>query len=439
MFASRIPAPSRGTLNRRRTLAARSPLVLASTLALVLSAAVAHATNGYFTHGFGTANKGLAGAGAALPQDALSAAVNPAGMAFVGHRYDAGLALFNPNRQVTVRGNPSGFPGTFGLTPGTVESDERLFEIPHFGANWELGEKTSLGLTLYAQGGMNTTYPAAVFFGSSPTGVDLAQLFLAPTWSRKVGDRHAFGVTPVLAFQRFEMRGVEAFAAFSQRPDAVSNNGHDESFGYGLKLGYLGRLTPRFSVGVAWQSEIRMSEFDDYAGLFAGDGDFDIPAAATVGIAYQLTPAVTLAADVQEIYYSDVPAVGLPMFPNLLQAPLGDAAGPGFGWEDMTVFKLGVLWRASDTWTLRFGASTGEQPIPESEVFFNILAPGVMEEHVTAGFSRSMGDGRSLNVAVMHAFSSRVRGANLLEAPGLQEIELQMDQWELEVSWSWGF
>ena len=38
----------------------------------VLLAPAAEATNGYFTHGYGTSNKGLAGAGVAFPQDALT-------------------------------------------------------------------------------------------------------------------------------------------------------------------------------------------------------------------------------------------------------------------------------------------------------------------------------------------------------------------------------
>ena len=42
------------------------------------------ATNGYFAHGYGTKNKALAGAGVALPQDAMIAATNPAGMVWVG-------------------------------------------------------------------------------------------------------------------------------------------------------------------------------------------------------------------------------------------------------------------------------------------------------------------------------------------------------------------
>ena len=49
---------------------------------------VSEATNGYFAHGYGARSKALAGATSALPQDAMAAAVNPAGMAFVDDQLD---------------------------------------------------------------------------------------------------------------------------------------------------------------------------------------------------------------------------------------------------------------------------------------------------------------------------------------------------------------
>ena len=101
-------------------------------IAVVLGSTAAFATNGYFANGFGVNDQALGGAGVALPQDSLDAAVNPANMVFLGKRYDLGLAFFNPNRQYTVTGNPSGFPGTFGLAPGTVKSDTKWFVIPSF-------------------------------------------------------------------------------------------------------------------------------------------------------------------------------------------------------------------------------------------------------------------------------------------------------------------
>ena len=73
------------------------------------------ATNGYFAHGYGTHYKALAGAGTAFPLSSMAAAINPAGMAFVGKRLDVSFALFAPNRQYMVTGNPSGLPGTFAL------------------------------------------------------------------------------------------------------------------------------------------------------------------------------------------------------------------------------------------------------------------------------------------------------------------------------------
>lgn len=408
-----------------------------------LLAPAAEATNGYFTHGYGTANKGLAGAGVALPQDSLIIATNPAGIAFLSKRYDIGLALFNPNRSYEVIGNPTGFPGTFGLVPGKVDSDSEYFGIPHFGFNKEVGANSRFGLAIYGHGGMNTDWPTNTFFGTSPTGVDLSQLFVTPTYAIRSGSgRHAFGASVILAYQRFEVQGVQAFGLFSSDPANLSNNGHDDSFGVGLKLGYLGKSSERFSFGASYQFETSMEEFDSYAGLFAEQGGFDIPATWTVGIAVAATDNLTFVFDVQETLYSDVASVGNPMLPNLQQAPLGAAGGAGFGWEDMMTYKLGLQWSTGGDWTWRFGASTGDQPIPSSEVLFNILAPGVMEEHFTIGFTKMLGSGaRAFNLALMYAPSTSVRGVNPLEAPipGQQEIELEMDQLELEVSYSWGF
>jgi long-chain fatty acid transport protein len=111
-------------------LPSRLSLWLVAALLTLTSVTAANATNGYFVHGYGTACKAMAGACAAMPQDTLTIATNPAGLAFVGQRYDVGLAVFSPSRKYTVEGAPTGFPGTFGLTPGTVESDSNYHFVP---------------------------------------------------------------------------------------------------------------------------------------------------------------------------------------------------------------------------------------------------------------------------------------------------------------------
>jgi len=403
----------------------------------------AYATNGYFAHGYSIKNKALAGTGVALPLDSLAASTNPAGMAFVGKRIDAGLTFFNPNREYTVKGNPSGFPGTFGFAPGTFESDSKWFIIPSLGANWMLDDNNSLGISIYGNGGMNTDYDTNTYFdfSVSSTGVDLMQLFVMPTYARKLHPKHAVGISPIFAYQRFEQLGLQTLGdmGFSSDPSHIANNDHENSYGIGARIGYLGEVIPNLFLGASYQTKVYMSELDDYAGLFAEQGDFDIPSNWTIGLAYKLTPALTFAFDVQQIYYSDVDAVGNPMLPNLSTSLLGDDNGAGFGWDDMTVFKFGVQWQSSPDWTWRAGYSYGEQPIPSSEMPFNILAPGVIEQHATFGLTKTFGNNHEIDFALMRAFSHDISGPNTLEAPGAQTIELEMDQWEISVGYAYKF
>lgn len=414
------------------------PKKLLALLAVALVAAVpALATNGYFSLSYGTPYKGMAGAGQALHLNTMASATNPATIAFV-KGYDVSFAAFNPNREYTVTGNPSGYPGTFGLAPGTYESDTSAFLIPGLSGAWHLSERFHLGVAIYGNGGMNTDYPNPVF-GQAPVGVNLTQAFLAPSVAFELSKDHAIGVSVIGAWQQFEAKGLGAFAMFSSNPAALTDNGKDTSTGLGGRIGYHGHVTEWLALGASYQTEIKMSEFDEYAGLFAEQGDFDIPATWAVGIAVMPAKGWTIAADVQEIYYSKVAAIGNPMLPNLMQAPLGSDNGAGFGWKDVTVFKLGVQWEASETWTFRAGYAHADQPVPESEVLFNILAPGVIQDHVTVGLTTLLSKKAALHFALMRAFSNCVEGPNPLEAPGQQRIDLKMDQWEAELGLSYGF
>jgi len=104
----------------------------------------------------------------------------------------------------------------------------------------------------------------------------------------------------------------------------------------------------------------------------------------------------------------------------------------------VTTVHLGAQWKSSKEWTWRVGYSIGDQPVPKSEVLFNILAPGVVKEHLTFGATRSFGNSE-LKLAVGHAFPHSVEGPNPLEAPGQQKIRLTMEQWEVSIGYAWKF
>ena len=410
----------------------------AVALALGLLPAGAFATDGYFANGYGTPCKAMAGACVALHLTTLAPATNPAAAAFLGTRYDLGVEYFNPSREYSVSGSPSGFPGTFGLASGTVQSDSTGFVIPSLGATRKLGENGTLGLAVYGNGGMNTDYNFPTY-GNTRTGVDLSQAFIAPTYAYRFAKGQAIGVTALIAYQRFKAEGLQAFAPFSQNPQNVSNNGYDSTWGYGGRVGYLGEFSPYFSAGASYQTKLKMGKLKKYSGLFAESGGFDIPATWTAGIALRPLMPLTLAVDVERILYSGVKSIGNDLLPNLVQAPMGDTNGAGFCWHDTTTYKFGLEYITGQIWTLRAGYSHGNQPIESTDVLINILAPGVIENHASVGISRLVSAGKEVHLTVVRAFSKKVVGPNVLEAPGQQQIQLKMDQWEYEVGFSFGF
>jgi long-chain fatty acid transport protein len=426
-------------------------LILALITSLITPLA-SHATNGYFAHGYGTKNKALAGGGSALPQDAMIAATNPAGIVWTGDRMDLGAALFSPQRQYTVTGDSSpDVAPFFDLAVENVESDSNYFLIPHFAHNWMLDIDSSVGLIVYGNGGMNTDYPGTAGFGQgtyfgasaggeASAGVDLSQLFINATYARKLSNTSSWGVSAITAYQRFKTTGLAAFGPFSSDDTKLTDNGYDYSLGFGAKLGWQGEVSPSLTLAAAYQTKIAMGEFKEYAGLFAEQGGFDIPATWTLGLAYDVAAAGTITFDVQTIYYNDVKSIANSFLPNLQTSQLGNNDGAGFGYEDMTIYKLGYQWPTNPNWTWRVGYSIGEQPVPSSEVVFNILAPAVMEQHFTGGFTLNTSANSEFNLAAMYAPSSSVTGPNPLSGvtPD-QNVKIEMSQWELEASWAWKY
>ncbi|MBZ2168844.1 MULTISPECIES: OmpP1/FadL family transporter [Marinobacter] len=412
------------------------------SLALVAATAIAPgaalATNGYFAHGYGTINKGMAGAGTALGQDSIAAATNPAGMAFVGDRMDGGFEIFSPRRQYEVEGTVQA-PPAFSLQPGTYKSSRNGFVIPHLGFNRQVTDEHTLGVSVFANGGMNTSYPGkngGPFYGGR-TGVDLKQVFIAPTWSWEFADNQAFGISPLIAYQQFEAKGLSQFAPFSSDPDALTDNGTDDAWGYGFQIGWQGEITDTLRGGVSWRNILHMNEFDKYQGLFARQGDFDIPQMFKAGIAWSGIQDHWILLDVQHIRYSEIDSVGNPLLPNLQTAQLGNDDGAGFGWDDMTAYKLGWQWQQTREHAWRAGISYGKNPISSEDVLFNILAPGVQEWHVTGGFTHNLTADLQLSGMVFYSPAKEVKGPNPL-SPN-QTIALEMYQVGASASVGWSF
>lgn len=403
----------------------------------------ASATNGYFLDGYGMKAEGRGGTAMASP-GGFGGFNNPATLVMDGNRLYVGMDLFSPQREAKRTGFGPGLDGT-------STSSNKLFPLPQVAYNHMMNDKLALGVAMLGSGGLNTTYaggqfncgqgPANMLCGSGTLGVDLSQLIVAPTASYKLSPGQSIGIAPQLAYQRIGIRGLQAFAntpGLSAQPGNVTNQGYDSSFGVGVRIGYFARINPSFALGAAYASKINMSRFSNYSGLFAQGGKFDIPESYSAGVAWTPTAPLTLSLDYERINYGDVPSIANQ---SLVPAQLGSSNGPGFGWRNINVWKFGVEYSLADDWTLRAGFNHGDNPIKSANVTFNILAPGVITNHLTLGFSHKMGARGELTMAYMHAFKKTVQGASILPvfqggAPAGNE-SISMYQNSLGIAYSW--
>jgi len=463
---------------------------LATAIATLLLTTPLWATNGYFTHGTGTKNKGMAGSGLAMPEDAISVANNPAAALANAGKYDLGIAVFSPLRHYKTEGGLGGNFGAFTIGPNDIDSSKNYFFIPHMAGAWQINDKSAWSATFYGKGGMNTkweggtasfdpdgpgpapvmtlpgTYGGSITGVSGTAGVDLSQAFLEIGYARSAGEKFTWGVSLVGVAQVFAARGVGSFAGFTESfaasggtvfPSNLTDNGHDQSYGIGGKIGFQWDLNEKVSFATSYQTEIGMGKFDKYADLFAGHGGFDIPADLKAGFTYRPNQGLALNFDVEHIWYGDIDSIANPVR-NVYACPtagvggtdlsscFGGKNGGGFGWDDMTVYKIGAQWSSGGDWTWRAGLSHGDQPIPDKEVMFNILAPATIENHLTFGFTKGLESGNEWSMSFMYALNNKVTGpASPVGDPTetgnpfdpFQTVAIDMDQWEIEFSFGW--
>lgn len=408
-------------------------LAAAATLAMPLSVL---ATNGMNPEGTGVKNRGMGGAGVAMANESASVTNNPAAAVNAGDRWDVALGMFSPKpRGYTLTDNNFG-AGSGPNDPNfnnSQESGSNEFFIPFFGMVSPIDDKSAWAFVVNANGGMNSDYatnfgsrlgvlpPFAAADLSGSTGINLAQLFINGTYARKVTDTVSLGVTAIYAYQTFEAKGLGAFGGATIDPNNLTDNGEDTSSGFGFKLGVQANIGNGMTLGAAYQSKIEMEKFSKYRGLFADQGSLDIAPTYSVGLAWVVDPQLIIAFDYLYIDYEAVDSISNSTslyddiaFDGCSEAQgdtcFGSSGGPGFGWKSINVFKLGAQYAMDSTWTLRAGWNHGDNPIGSDEVSVNFLAPGVIEDHLTLGFTNNLTKDSELSFNFVHSFENSVSG-----------------------------
>lgn len=452
---------------------------LAALIAMAGVASPVFATNGMNLEGYGAIATGMGGASMAYDNGAGAMMNNPAtlGLMAPGRGIGVALGFLGPDVKSSVP--------AMGLSSG---SGGDAYYMPAAGYVAKTGNFT-YGLGIYSQGGMGTEYGAGSFLAQgtnqkvrSEVGVGRVILPLAYNvnenltiggsidWVWATMDiKMAAGTADFMAMgtamssgMQTAMAGLIGFGANTFRIDFSDKSDFSgEAFGSGFagKLGFVYKVTPALSIGAVYHTETDLGDMKTDSGGAAFSAynsgvslgapvqgkitihNFQWPETYGIGMAYQATDKLMIAADYKRLNWSKV-MKDFKMTFSTNSLPMGLGSGSADfkisqNWDDQDVFMIGFSYRLTDALTLRAGGNFANNPVPNNRV--HPLFPAIVKKHYTLGLGYMIGKQSMIDFSLAYAPKVTVTGTQLTGDPGTgiggnQGVKISHSQlnWQLQ-------
>jgi long-chain fatty acid transport protein len=367
-------------------------------LGIMLHAPIAGATNGMDLDAYGAVAAGMGGASFGYDNGNAGMMNNPAtlGLRAPGTTFGAGLAVLMPKVSTTVP-TPTGYT--------TADSDGTRYLMPNFSWIQKTGRLT-YGLGVYPQGGMGAEWGDRLSGGSgleqrSEVAFGRALLPLA------INVTEAFTVAAQLEYSwaSLDLKMINPvtgdYYSFSDNSDFT---GQAKGSGWAYSLGAHYRINPVLAVGATYHSQTNLRDLKGtgYVNTPSNPANFRVvdaqwPETFGVGLAWQASTPLMLAADIKRIRWSQTLATfrleanGVPVF------------GPGGApqnWHDQTVYMLGGQYQLNPGVAIRAGYNYAKNPVPADTL--NPLAPAIVESHYTLGLGWRVSSGHRIDASLAY-------------------------------------
>lgn len=433
-------------------------LSTALLVAGLTTSGAALATNGMNLEGYGPIATGMGGASMAYDNGVAAVMNNPATLSLGGQgsRLDLAVGMLGPD--VT-----SGVPA-FSMT---APSGGDAYYMPAVGYAKTDG-KLTYGVAMFAQGGMGTEYAGNTFMSNGtglPTRSELGVGRLIAPLSYQVSPELSIGGSLDFVWAMLDMQmvasadqvrgmtggstnisGSGANNAYLNFSDDSDFTGKAKGYGWAGKLGFTYKVSPTVTIGGTYQSETSLSDMETSStgtafGLYNNAThimtdrgkltvvDFQWPETYGLGVAFQATPSLLIAADYKRLNWSDVMNRFTMVYSSAMMGSV-NMVMPQL-WEDQDIFQLGVSYKATDALTLRAGINYAENPIPNATV--HPLFPATVDTHYTFGFGYAFDKSSEVNFSLTYVPENSVTGTTPQMNQGVQ-IDHSQTSWQLMYS-----
>ncbi|BDU72052.1 OmpP1/FadL family transporter [Mesoterricola silvestris] len=374
---------------------------------------------------------------------------------------------------------------------------------PNVYAMWSLGPNLKAGFSVNVPYGLTTQYDDNWIGRYHALRSHLETLDITPTVAYRFNDMWSGGVSFVARRAKAELSqavdfGYEAYMGVAQlAPAGITNTNPltggpvvypgaadgkvsvtGDSWAYGFKAGLLFEPTKTLSVGLGYQSAItekikgdatfaipstvpmglaalyqinpgaaKKPYLDGLAAAFAAGtangpvtAELNLPAVITLGLNVQVSPTVTLSAEVERTQWSKFQELRLKFSNPATQA---DNITPE-NWKDSTFASVGATLRPGDGWTWRVGLAMDTAPVDDT--YRTPRIPDADRTWISAGTGYQFSKAFTLDFGYTHiiAKDSTVNlkgGTNPLSSDYIKgnlsgTFKNAIDIWALQARWS---
>lgn len=375
----------------------------------------ARATLGIFEHGTGIKSLAYGGISYIGIDESTVISANPALTMGLGNRFDIGNDLLIVRGGTKISGSPTG-PDEHYKSNG-----KKYFPIPQMGVTLAIAKDWAVGVSAFAAG-LGPDYPDSPYARFAATPEVAAQSATALNTFKVAGislvvahelmPGQSIGLSTNLQHQSLSIQGTKPFAAVSSAPEFVGDQGQHGAFGASFTLGWTGVIAPWLNGALSYRSPTWTQKIEQYRGILPDQGKLALPSIFGGALLITPNPDWRVAVEYQHYAYQ-----GSNAFSNTIDLLnegrlLGSTDGPGFGWSNQNVYKVGIQYQALPSLILRMGASYGTQIIPRSQTLFNGLAPAVVRFNFTGGFTYAINADSEISLFAAASEHGTVRGQN---------------------------
>jgi long-chain fatty acid transport protein len=404
--------PGAARVSEKLSLVTRVAVVAA---ALPSAAALAGA---FFHEAQSVRSAGRASAGApVVADDASTIFLNPAGLTRLsGPQLQMGSSLLMPRGEVEDRGSTARTPGTGGaVVPITGSQNGHPFDpavMPHAYAALPLVDgRLWFGLGVSAPFGLITDYQEDWFGRYDSTKSELTTIDVAPTLAMKLTEWASIGAGLDLQYADATLENAVPSPTAPGGPSPATDGrfrAQGDDWSVGFNVGLLVTPTPRTRVGLQYRSGIEHELKGDASlsglappldlqnGTAGASAELDLPAMASIGVAHDVTPHLTLLGHVAWYGWDSFDEIRV-----RFDDSRADVVEPQ-NYRDTWAIGLGAEYRLTDVWTLRGGVSYDQTPTRDA--FRNTRVPDGDRYWISIGASYELSDRIGFDVAYGHRF-----------------------------------